>query len=248
MFSSLEDGFNKSLGDAIFQSKNLGDSLKTLARDALEQLFLSLVKIGEQQLLQTAFGAEAQSTEVAGAVAAGAAMTAAYTPAAIAASIASFGGADIAAQAGLSATYALGNALAFASAVGKAQGGPISGPGGPTDDKVPIWASAGEYIVKASAAAANRPLLDAINNGSYSSYAGNRFANGGPISSNSHSSTIVHNDFSNAVFGGSVTREDVEQILDKGMRTVYGPAIVKQSVGQSVKTQHAISNHRTLNR
>lgn len=49
------------------------------------------------------------------------------------------------------------------SAQGKKDGGFIAGPGGPRDDKVPIWASNGEFVVNAAATRRNRPLLEAIN-------------------------------------------------------------------------------------
>lgn len=44
-----------------------------------------------------------------------------------------------------------------------ADGGSIVGPGGPRDDAVPIWASNGEFMVNAHAAARYRPWLEAIN-------------------------------------------------------------------------------------
>ncbi len=60
-----------------------------------------------------------------------------------------------------------------------ADGGSIVGPGGPRDDAVPIWASNGEFMVNARAAARYRPWLEAINS--------NRplpaFADGGAIAS-----------------------------------------------------------------
>lgn len=44
------------------------------------------------------------------------------------------------------------------------RGGPIVGPGGPTEDKVPIWASDGEYLIREQAARAlGRRRLDALN-------------------------------------------------------------------------------------
>lgn len=48
----------------------------------------------------------------------------------------------------------------------RAGGGEISGPGGPRSDSVPIWASAGEFMVNAQQYAANRELVKAINAGS----------------------------------------------------------------------------------
>lgn len=45
-------------------------------------------------------------------------------------------------------------------------GGPVSGPGGPRDDRVPAMLSAGEYVINAMATKRYKPLLQAINNGS----------------------------------------------------------------------------------
>jgi len=47
----------------------------------------------------------------------------------------------------------------------KADGGKVEGPGGPREDNLLHWLSAGEYIVNAQATAANLPLLEAINAG-----------------------------------------------------------------------------------
>lgn len=47
----------------------------------------------------------------------------------------------------------------------KAEGGKVEGPGGPREDNLLHWLSAGEYIVNAHATAANLPLLEAINAG-----------------------------------------------------------------------------------
>lgn len=51
--------------------------------------------------------------------------------------------------------------LADMHAHGYARGGVITGPAGV--DRVPMWGTAGEYVVNAQAAAQHRPLLDAIN-------------------------------------------------------------------------------------
>lgn len=64
---------------------------------------------------------------------------------------------------------------------GFATGGHITGAGGPTEDRVPIMASPGEFIVKASAAKPHRQLLEAINGGGGSGGPG--FAGGGWIGS-----------------------------------------------------------------
>jgi hypothetical protein len=46
----------------------------------------------------------------------------------------------------------------------RATGGEVYGPGSPTSDSVPIWASRGEYVVNAQQFAANADLVRAINN------------------------------------------------------------------------------------
>lgn len=63
-------------------------------------------------------------------------------------------------------------------ALGMAGGGKIRGPGGPTADKVPIWASNGEYMINAKAVrSVGVGFLDAINKGQMK-----RLAIGGAIS------------------------------------------------------------------
>lgn len=57
---------------------------------------------------------------------------------------------------------------------GAADGGFITGPGGPRDDQVLTWLSNGEYVVNAAATARHRPLLEAINGAP-------RFASGGVV-------------------------------------------------------------------
>lgn len=47
----------------------------------------------------------------------------------------------------------------------RADGGWINGPGGPRDDRVPMWLSNGEYVVNARDAARNASLLEYINGG-----------------------------------------------------------------------------------
>jgi hypothetical protein len=46
----------------------------------------------------------------------------------------------------------------------KAKGGMIAGPGGPSDDKVPAWLSAGEYVIRAASVDKyGKHLFDALN-------------------------------------------------------------------------------------
>jgi len=67
------------------------------------------------------------------------------------------------------------------SAVGVrgATGGRLSGPGGPKEDKIPIWASDGEYIINAKQTSKHLSLLNDINEGRYADGGLARFAEGG---------------------------------------------------------------------
>lgn len=65
--------------------------------------------------------------------------------------------------------------------------GLLHGPGGPREDKIPIWASAGEFIVNAASTKAWRPVLEFINSRSYTSEARRQedigmYATGGLVS------------------------------------------------------------------
>lgn len=60
-----------------------------------------------------------------------------------------------------------------------ADGGSVSGPGGPRTDDIPAMLSNGEFVVNARAAQKNRGFLEAINSGMVPQ----RFADGGPVSS-----------------------------------------------------------------
>lgn len=56
----------------------------------------------------------------------------------------------------------------------RAEGGVIRGPGGPRDDRIPVMASNGEFIVNAAATRQHRQLLETINSG-------RGFASGGVV-------------------------------------------------------------------
>lgn len=66
--------------------------------------------------------------------------------------------------------------VAWADSVKRAGGGPIIGPGGPTDDVIPAMLSNGEYVVNAAAVAKYGPLISAINEDALP-----KFASGGPV-------------------------------------------------------------------
>lgn len=76
-------------------------------------------------------------------------------------------------------------------AAGKKDGGFIAGPGGPRDDKVPIMASNGEFVVNAAATARNRSLLEAINDNRPPVYRANGGIVGVPRNAQSPSSGSI---------------------------------------------------------
>lgn len=65
-----------------------------------------------------------------------------------------------------------------------ATGGHVSGPGGPTDDRVPALLSNREFVVNAAATAKHRAVLEAINSGRVP-----RFATGGMVGTSTASPT-----------------------------------------------------------
>lgn len=62
--------------------------------------------------------------------------------------------------------------------VGKAEGGLVTGPGTGTSDSIPAMLSNGEYVVNARATSQNRTLLEAINRGSVTRFAGGGYVGG----------------------------------------------------------------------
>ena len=62
---------------------------------------------------------------------------------------------------------AIGGGIALVAKIGHADGGLITGPGGPRDDRVPAMLSAGEYVIPAHRVAQYGPgFFDALRNGS----------------------------------------------------------------------------------
>ncbi|HYD45238.1 MAG TPA: hypothetical protein VEA79_08245, partial [Phenylobacterium sp.] len=63
-----------------------------------------------------------------------------------------------------------------------ADGGKVTGPGGPTSDSILAWVSNGEFVVRARQAQRHERLLQAINSGEIDRYAsGGRIGGGSPI-------------------------------------------------------------------
>lgn len=110
------------------------------------------------------------------------------------------------------------NLISNGKVVGRANGGWVSGPGGPKDDSVLVPTSNGEFIVNAQSAAANAELLKTINNSKTTiTPRGNILnpvkVNGGSTSSSSQNSSINFGNGLNINLGGTIK-------LDLGNRTI----------------------------
>lgn len=153
--------FTDALTDAIVNFRSLGD----VGLAVLQNLTAALVRMAIQQLILKVIGKSLGAGATAATAAEAAAAATAWAPAAALASLATLGANAGPAAAALAGTTALSFGLAATSgAGGLAEGGPVIGPGGPTDDKVPLWGSNGEYMIKASSAKRlGRAALDRMN-------------------------------------------------------------------------------------
>ena len=121
-FTSIEDGFANSIGRAIVYSENLGDALKNIGRDALQQLISGLIKMGiqwliTQALMRTSSKVTAVDTMAQGVIQ-GQVLASAYAPAAMLANIATLGSAGAIGVASTTAALSVAKALPLAFAAG----------------------------------------------------------------------------------------------------------------------------------
>jgi tape measure domain-containing protein len=202
-FTTFTDGFANSIGRAIVYSENLGSAIMNVARGALSALISALVKMGIQWVIMHVLGTTLGTTAAAASILQGTTVAAAWAPAAAMVSLATFGAnAAPAALAGVTTTALFASLAAVGGAGGMADGGPVFGPGGPREDKVPRWLSAGEYVVNADATRRNRSLLDSIN---YGGFAPGKMANGGYVATASPSLSSAGANSSAPPQGGGVT-------------------------------------------
>tara|TARA_Y100001970_G_scaffold266853_1_gene356073 strand:- start:7242 stop:9923 length:2682 start_codon:yes stop_codon:yes gene_type:complete len=114
-FDRFAAGMGDAVGSAITQGQNFGDTMKTIARSAIQTVISGLVEIGVKEFalagIRKAIGATTAATSTATAVATGTAMASAYAPAAAMASLASFGANSAPAMAGLASTVGLAESL-----------------------------------------------------------------------------------------------------------------------------------------
>jgi len=109
-------------------------------------------------------------------------------------------------------------ATQFANRAGRAQGGVIYGPGGPTSDSIPAWLSNGEYVIKAASVSKyGLAFLDAVNSGRMA-----QFAEGGPISPTPAGRFPVPVDASTA--GAATSFSDILRGLQSYFTAISEPA------------------------
>lgn len=151
--------FNAELINSIVNFKSLGDA----GRSVLASLTAGLLDLALQQIFLKLIGTTLGNAAVASSSAQAASVAAAWAPAAALASLATLGSNAAPAAAAVAGVNALTAGLA-ATGLGRKDGGPITGRGGPRQDKVLIAASPEEYMINARAARAlGRSTLDYIN-------------------------------------------------------------------------------------
>lgn len=177
IFQGIEQGISTSITGLIDGTMTWGDALRNVGNTIVQSIIESFARMAAewitQQIVMMTVGRALQAATTTATAAQALTLGALWSPAAVAASIATMGGAL--------AFGPLAKAQIAASAVipGFADGGLISGPGGPREDSILARLSSGEFVVNAAATMQHRPLLEAINNGQPTP----RFADGGPVGS-----------------------------------------------------------------
>jgi len=147
------------------------------------------------------------------------------------------------------AAMAAADAVQISKIISAADGGYISGPGGPKDDKIPARLSNGEFVVVAEAVRdpANRQMLEMMNRG----FKPPHFASGGivgtPPVGTSNVTHAPYFDFRGANFGGA-DPNDIEARFRHIMDTEYAPIITKNAATAAVVATSKVQNRQKLNR
>jgi hypothetical protein len=272
-FASLADGVANALGRAIVMGENLGKALKDVAREALAGLLSALIKIAIQMAIveilfkvfkipkdggdTTKQTLKNTATSIAGITLVTAAMLTSIDlltdPAwslAEAVSLASFGANAIAANAGIASVVAAGT-----SAQHFADGGYVSGNGGPRSDTVPAWLSPGEYVLNARTTQqlGGRAVLDNVQRG-VQSVASNTPSLGKTSTSTKAGYSVVIEDHTGGVKWQTVTvGEDQMRIIaqDESKQAVatQTDGIVANHLGNgNSKTSKALKQNTTARR
>lgn len=235
-FTNIQDGFADSIGKAIVQGDNLGESLKNAAKQGLQSLISGLVKLGTQwvitQLLMSTTSKSAGTAATTQGTAQAASLTSAYAPAATLANTATFGSASAAGMAGMMAVVALAAALPAMLGKGFMTGGYT---GSMAVDQIAGVVHGQEYVFDADA---TRRIgvhnLEALRNGNLS--ISGKTSNGGSVSSGVN--ITIQN------YASGVTHE-VEQIDEDNIRIIArqeAQAVVSRQAGRVVAGELANPN------
>ena len=135
-FGQVKTGFADSIGSAIVDSENLGESLRKVGQGALKSLISGIIQMGINwvltQALMKSSSKTAASESTAQGVSQATALTSAYAPAATLANIATYGSAGAAGMASTIAAVALASAIPAMFSKGFKVGG-YTGNGGVND-------------------------------------------------------------------------------------------------------------------
>lgn len=248
-FESFTTGFSNAISGAIMGTESFGDAIRNVAQGAIGALISSLIQLGIQWAVNAALGQALQSSsltaQTAASVAAAGATASAWAPAAALASLASFGANSVPASAGMLQTFAIGQTIAAAGALGGFQTGGYTGSGGVGEVAGVVHGQ--EYVFDAAATkriGVNN--LEAMRRGSQS------------VSSNSSSvgsgsSSGINIEFVN---NGTPQNYQVEQ-LDENRVRIIAEDVVKSKAGEVVgndlnnpnsKASKGITNNYDTNR
>lgn len=239
-FTTLDNGFANSIAHVLVFGGSIKKALLDTARQAVEGLISSLIKLGIQWLINATLGSAIAAAQAAAMVPIATSVAAAWAPAAAFSSLATLGTNAVPASAAISETTALASILSIAKF---ASGGEVRGAGTSTSDSIPALLSNGEYVVNATAYAAHKHAIDAINNGARTVYS---VANSGATAvgtsrgSSPGLNVEVHN------YAG--VRVDTEQMSEGRVRMLIhqeGPAVVGAHADGAVATALSDPNSRT---
>lgn len=223
-FGQMKSGFADSIGSAIVDSENLGESLRKVGQGALKQLISGIIQMGinwvlTQALMKSSSKTAASESTTQG-VAQATALTSAYAPAATLANIATYGSAGAAGMASTIAAVALASAIPSMFSKGFKVGG-YTGNGGVNDIAGVVHGQ--EFVMDAQT---TRRIgvsnLEALRNGSLS------LSNGASVNGGQSSNITVK--IENYASGVS---HEVEQISENEIR------IIARKEAQQVLAQDA---------
>jgi tape measure domain-containing protein len=162
---SWNTGMADSIGRAIVYSEDFGESLKSIAKDALAQLISQLIQVGIQSLANFALNQTLEkagaASSVATAATTGASIAASMGPAAAMTSMATYGANTGPAIAGMTAIMSLLPTLLS----GGFKDGGFTGSGGISQIAGVVHGQ--EFVTNAKATKKYRPILESMNNGTF---------------------------------------------------------------------------------